>query len=143
MPGNFYAIYLPQILIWMKKILLLSAIAIISFNTVEAQKNKNHKVLRHVVMFGWQAGTDSADIRKIVDALRQLPSKIGLIKAFEWGTNSSPENLNQELTHCFFLTFYSEKDRNDYLVHPAHKAFVALLNPAPAKVTVFDYWTQQ
>ncbi|MES1217551.1 MAG: Dabb family protein [Bacteroidota bacterium] len=126
----------------MRKLILLSAIAIISVQTMQAQKN-NHKVLRHVVMFGWDAGTDSANIKKIVEAFRQLPGKISLIKAFEWGTNNSPETLNQGLTHCFFLTFSSEKDRNDYLVHPAHKEFVAMEKPGLTKVTVLDYWAQQ
>ena len=110
---------------------------------MQAQKNKNQKVLRHVVMFGWQAGTDSADIKKVVEAFRQLPLKINLIKAFEWGTNNSPEKLNQELTHCFFLTFSSEKDRDDYLVHPAHKVFVAMEKPGLTKITVLDYWAKQ
>ena len=94
-------------------------------------------------MFGWKDGTDTAYINKVVSAFRELPSKISLIKSFEWGTNNSPENLNQQLTHCFFLTFSSEIDRNDYLVHPAHKVFVAMDKPGIDKVTVFDYWAQQ
>ncbi|MDP9042781.1 MAG: Dabb family protein [Bacteroidota bacterium] len=71
------------------------------------------KELRHVVLFGW-----------------------------EWGVNNSPENLNQELTYCFLVTFTSEKDRNDYLVNPDHKAFTQLLPGIMKKVTVFDYWAQ-
>ncbi len=102
-----------------------------------------HKTLRHVVMFGWTDGTDSTEIKKVVEAFRKLPSKINLIKAFEWGTNNSPEKLNQQLTHCFFLTFSSEKDRDAYLVHPAHKEFVAMTKPGLDKVTVLDYWAQQ
>jgi len=126
----------------MKKLLLLIAIGVISFHSMEAQNSNHKKMLRHVVMFGWEAGTDSANIKKVVDAFRQLPSKINLIKAFEWGTNNSPENLNQGLTHCFFLSFSSEKDRDDYLVHPSHKVFVAMEKPGLTKITVFDYWAQ-
>lgn len=91
-------------------------------------------------MFGWKAGTDTVAINKIVAAFRELPSKITLIKSFEWGTNNSPEGLNNGLTHCFQATFSSEADRDAYLVHPAHKAFVGLLKPAPEKITVLDYW---
>ena len=100
------------------------------------------KVLRHVVMFGWKNGTNAADINKVIDAFTQLPSKITLIQSFEWGTNNSPENLNQGLTHCFFITFNSEQDRDDYLVHPAHKAFVVLDKPGLEKITVLDYQPQ-
>jgi hypothetical protein len=63
-----------------------------------------------------------------------------LIKDFEWGKNTSPENLNQGLTHCFLVTFSSDKDRDTYLVHPDHKAFVEVLKPHLDKVTVLDYW---
>lgn len=99
------------------------------------------KKLRHVVMFGWSQDVDSGQITKIVDAFGALPSKITLIKGYEWGTNNSPEKLNQGLTHCFLLTFNSEADRDAYLVHPAHQDFVKMLKPVPAKVTVLDYWT--
>ena len=50
--------------------------------------------------------------------------------------------LNQGLTHCFFLTFRSQADRDVYLPHPAHKAFGALLKGHVEKVTVLDYWAQ-
>ena len=36
--------------------------------------------------------------------------KIDLIKGYEWGTDCSPEGLQQGLTHCFFLTFHSDAD---------------------------------
>jgi Stress responsive A/B Barrel Domain len=126
----------------MKKFFLLTAIVIISGHTMQAQKIKTSKTLRHVVMFGWDAGTDSTEIEKVVDAFKKLPGKINLIKGFEWGTNNSPESLNQGLTHCFFLSFTSQKDRDEYLVHPAHQEFVALKKPGLTKVTVLDYWAQ-
>lgn len=100
------------------------------------------KELRHVVMFGWKAGADSAAVNKAIAGFQALPSKISQIKKFEWGTNNSPEKLNQRLTHCFLLTFTSEKDRDEYLVHPAHKAFGQLLTGILDKVTVLDYWAE-
>ena len=126
----------------MKKLLLITLI-LLSTYTVNAQQDKHKQVLRHIVMFGWKEGTDAVYITKVVTALRNLPHKIPMIKSFEWGTNNSPENLNNGLTHCFILTFSSESDRDAYLIHPDHKAFVALLNPVPEKVTVFDYWANK
>lgn len=126
----------------MKKLLFIALILMLTFSKVNAQKDNHQQVLRHVVMFGWKEGTDTAYINKIVTAFGDLQHKIPLIKAYEWGTNNSPENLNQGLTHCFVLTFGSEKDRDAYLIHPDHKAFVALLNPAPEKITVVDYWAK-
>ena len=99
-------------------------------------------MLRHVVLFGWKAGADSGAIKNVIESFKALPQQITEIKSFEWGTNNSPENLNQGLTHCFLLGFSSEKDRDAYLVHPAHKAFGTTLKPVLEKVTVVDYWVQ-
>lgn len=125
----------------MKKTLIVVAILLFANNLIIAQKNEKD-ILRHVVMFGWKEGTDSNYVNKIVTAFKALPGKINLIKNFEYGTNNSTENLNKGLTHCFLLTFNSEEDRNAYLIHPAHKQFVALLQPAPDAVTVLDYWVK-
>ena len=108
-------------------------------------KGKNQttsKELRHVVLFGWTSKADSTSINKIVRAFKELPNQIKTIKKFEWGENNSPEKLNNGLTHCFLLTFASEKDRDDYLIHPTHTAFTKLLPGLLEKVTVVDYWVQ-
>ena len=122
----------------MKKIICCIVFAVIISNISMAQT----KMLRHVVLFGWKAGADSAAIAKVVEGFKALPQQISEIKQFEWGVNNSPENLNQGLTHCFFVTFSSAQDRDAYLIHPAHKAFAALLQPVLDKVTVVDYWAQ-
>jgi hypothetical protein len=99
-------------------------------------------VLRHVVLFGFKETASAEDVQKVIDAFKALPSQISEIKGFEWGTNSSPEGLNQGLTHAFTLTFHSDADRDAYLPHPAHKAFGGVVTPVLDKVTVVDYWTK-
>ena len=99
-------------------------------------------VLRHVVMFKFKETSTEADVARIVKAFGALPERIREIKAFEWGTDNSPEGLQQGLTHCFLVTFASEADRDAYLPHPAHKEFVDLVGPHVEKVTVVDYWAQ-
>lgn len=99
-------------------------------------------VLRHVVLFGFKETSSPEDVQKVIDAFKALPSKISEIKGFEWGTNSSPEGLNQGLTHAFTLTFHSDADRDTYLPHPAHKEFGGIVGPHLDKVTVVDYWTK-
>lgn len=123
----------------MKNILLI--ILAVSSMSVFAQNNSG--TLRHVVLFKFKDDAKPADVKKVEDAFRALSGKIKTIKAFEWGTNVSPENLNQGLTHCFFVTFASDKDRDDYLVHPDHKAFVEILRPVLDKATVVDYWAKK
>lgn len=127
----------------MKRILLLSLILVATATIAIAQTPAvSGKTLRHVVLFKFKDGTAAADIKKVEDAFRALPSKIKEIKSLEWGTNNSPENLNQGFTHCFFVTFSSEKDRAVYLPHPDHAAFGKILGPYLDKVLVLDYWAQ-
>lgn len=125
----------------MKKIILLALITVTTFTCIMAQSDKtNTPTLRHVVMFKFKDAATPAQVKAIEEAFRALPAKIDLIKDFEWGVNNSPEKLNQGLTHCFFVTFHSTKDRDAYLIHPAHKAFVDIAGPQIEKATVLDYW---
>jgi Stress responsive A/B Barrel Domain len=126
----------------MKYILGALLMLITTTNTVVAQNTapSSGKLLRHVVLFKFKDSATVADITKIEMTFRALPEKIKQIAAFEWGKNNSPENLNQEFTHCFFVSFKTEKDREAYLPHPAHKAFVEILKPHLDKVLVIDYW---
>lgn len=127
----------------MKKIILLALVLTLSASTMFAQSNSpKPTLLRHVVLFKFKATASAADVKKVEEAFMALPSKIKLIQHLEWGINNSPEKINEGLTHCFFATFKSEKDRDDYLVHPAHKAFGALLTPFLEKAVVVDYWAK-
>ncbi len=124
------------------KSLLVSFLFISLFLSVSQLQAQTGKVLRHVVMFKFKDTATPANIKTVEDAFAQLPKKITTIKSYEWGINSSPEGLNQGLTHCFILAFTSDKDRNDYLVHPAHKEFGKILGPFLDKVTVVDFWVK-
>ena len=93
--------------------------------TVEKQK-----LLRHVVLFKYKDESSAEDIAMINQKFMDLQDSIPQIVDFEWGTNNSPENINDGFTHCYFLTFASEEDRDAYLPHPAHKAFGESLQTA-------------
>lgn len=97
-------------------------------------------MLRHVVLFKFKDTSSKEDIAKVVDEFRKLPSKISEVADFEFGTDNSPEKLADGFTHCFFITFKSEKDREAYLPHKAHLAFVDVLKPHLDKVLVVDYF---
>ena len=103
---------------------------------------KNDSLLRHVVLFKFKEATSPEKLKEIEATFAALPSKIKEIHDYEWGLNNSPEALNKGLTHCFFVTFKSEADRDTYLPHPDHKAFVSIASPFIEDVTVVDYWTK-
>jgi hypothetical protein len=125
----------------MKKAIVFAGVFLITI-LITSALSKESKMLRHVVLFKFKDSATPAQVQEVEDAFKALPSKIKEIKGFEWGTNNSPEHLNQGLTHCFFLSFESEKDRDAYLPHPAHKEFGKLLGPYLDKVVVVDYWAK-
>lgn len=126
----------------MKNIIVIIIASLVATIFIAAN-HKDSAMLRHVVLFKFKDSATPEQVKHIEDAFLALPSAIKEIKDYEWGINNSPENLNQGLTHCFFLSFASEKDREIYLPHPAHKAFTDILKPHLDKVIVVDYWVKK
>lgn len=107
-----------------------------------AKKNSQIGKVRHVVLFKFKDGTTKEQQKTVEDGFRELPKKVHEVVDFEWGTNISPENLDQGFTHCFLVTFNDAKARDAYLPHPAHQAFVKVLKPYLDKVLVIDFVAQ-
>lgn len=95
--------------------------------------------LRHVVLLKFKDTTSPEQVEALENAFRALPSAIDEVFNLEWGRDVSVENLAQGYTHCFMLTFQNEQDRDKYISHTAHKAFVSMLQPQLDKVLVIDY----
>lgn len=120
----------------MKKIVLTLLVFVISSIMSQAEA-----AYRHVVLFKFKDDAPKEKIDLIVKAFGELKDKIPTITGYEWGTNVSPEGLNDGFTHCFFVTFKNKAGLEVYLPHPAHKKFVNLLKPQLDKVLVVDYET--
>ena len=114
---------------------ILCACILTSFALAASAADK----VQHVVSFKFKSTASADDIKKVENAFAGLKKKIKEIKALEWGTNVSPENLNKGFTHCWVLTFNSEKDRDAYLIHPDHKEFGKNLGPVLEDVFVIDF----
>ena len=99
--------------------------------------------LLHVVSFKFKDTASKEQIKQVEDAFRDLKKKIGEIKDYKWGTNVSPEKHDKGFTHCFILTFETDKDRDAYLVHPAHKDFGKMVGPIVQDVFVVDFWAEK
>ncbi len=105
-----------------------------------ARNQEPTKMLRHVVMVKFKEANTPDETKQVVEAFQQLPKKIPLVSDFEFGTDVSPEKLADGFTHCFLMSFKSDKDRDAYLVHPAHREFVEIALPRIDKVLVVDFW---
>lgn len=99
--------------------------------------------IRHVVHFKFKADADKAQVAKVVEEFAALKKKIAVVDSLEWGTDVSPEGLSKGFTHVWFLSFKNAADRDAYLVHPDHKAFVTLLKPVLEEALVVDYVPQK
>lgn len=102
----------------------------------------NPTTLRHVVLFSFRNHAAAEDIDAVIAGFGALKNAIPGIVAYEWGTNVSPEGLNDGFTHCFTLTFAGAEDRDAYLNHPAHQSFVATLGSCLERSLVVDYWAR-
>ncbi|MDB5321054.1 MAG: Stress responsive alpha-beta barrel protein [Phycisphaerales bacterium] len=109
----------------------------------DAPANQGKKMLYHVVAIKFKPEAKPEQIKAVEMAFGELKTKIPGITSLNWGTNVSPEQKNKGLTHCFVLTFATEKDRDAYLPHPEHNAFGKVLGPIMADVLVIDFWSQE
>ena len=99
--------------------------------------------LRHVVLFKFKDTATTSDIGKIEREFRALATKkVPQVRGFESGTHVGKESLNQGFTHGFLLTFDSEADRDIYMAHDDHKAFVNLQQGIVDKKIVLAFWGQ-
>jgi hypothetical protein len=125
----------------MRILLVFVALALV-LNACTEKNESGKSMLRHVVLFKYKDSSSAEDVKKVTETFASLYGKIPQVKAFEWGINNSPENLNQGFTHCYMLSFSSEEDLAAYQIDPAHKQFQQVLNPHMEKVFVVDYWTK-
>ena len=121
----------------MKKLItLIPVFILLAMNASAAEK------LQHVVCFKFKSTAAPEEIKKVETAFGALKEKIPQIAKLEWGTNISKENRDKGFTHCFIVTFKSEKDRDTYIEHPEHKAFVKIVGPVVEDVFVIDFWAK-
>ena len=114
-----------------------------SFQVIAAESaTPEGKALYHIVTLKLKEGATPDQIKAVETAFVALKTKIPRITSLHWGTNVSPEHHDKGFTHCFVLTFASEKDRDTYLNHAEHKAFGGVLGPVMGDVMVIDFWAK-
>lgn len=123
----------------MKMLHILAAALFLTMTTLSAADAP----YRHVVFFKFKDSASPEQVQGIEKAFAELAGKIDTVKGFEWGTNVSPEGLNDGFTHCFLVTFADKAGLEVYLPHAEHQAFVSKLKPLLDKVCVLDYTAQK
>ena len=126
--------------VYLLPLVLLSVLASRSL-AEEVARNQTGPVY-HVVAFKFRQDAKPQQIKNVEEAFAELKTKVPVVQSLHWGTNVSKEMRNKGFTHCWVLTFANEKDRDAYLVDPAHKAFGKLIGPVIADVFVLDFQSQ-
>jgi hypothetical protein len=116
---------------------LFAALAMVTASTFAADGP-----IRHVVSFKFKGNADPAKVKQVDADFAALKGKIPLIQQLEYGQNSSPEDRAHGYTHMWIVTFKNAADRDAYIVHPEHKAFVATLGEVLDEAFVFDFVPQ-
>ena len=98
--------------------LVVLSVFCVTMNTNAEEKKKELKQLRHFVCFKYKSDVSKEKIFEVEAVFVKLEKSIKNIKSFEKGQNNSPEGLNKGFKHCYLITFDSEKERDNYLVHP-------------------------
>ena len=125
----------------MKKLvaLLVLILTIPACSTLEHNEGK----LRHVVSFKFKPDATEQQVAALIEGFEGLQNEIPQILSFEWGLNNSPEGFDRGRTHVFLLTFENERARDEYLPHPAHKAFGDTHGGIIEALVVVDYTINQ
>ncbi|KAL2633719.1 hypothetical protein R1flu_005198 [Riccia fluitans] len=95
--------------------------------------------IKHILMLKFKDDLTEEKKQQLIDGYAALPSKIDVMKGFEWGTDLSVENLHQGYTHVFISTFDSTAGRDAYLGHEVHREYAADLLVNLDKVLVVDF----
>ena len=118
----------------MKSLLAFASLSLLATATFAADDP-----VYHVVHFKFKGSATPSQIATIEKEFAALKAKIDVVETLQGGTDISPEKLSKGFTHCWILTFKNEKDRDAYIVHPSHKAFVEILKPVLEEPLVVDF----
>jgi quinol monooxygenase YgiN len=105
------------------------------------EKNRKDHELKHALFVKFKSDASKEEIQSAVQAIEQLTAKCDAVKAFEWGTNNSPEKFDDGFTHCFMFTFNDKDGLKSYVEMPELRDVVAKVQEVAEKARVFDYWT--
>jgi len=118
----------------MKTLLAFASLALFTMSAIAADGP-----VFHIVHFRFKTDATPAQIAQVEKDFAALKGKIDVVQSLDGGTDISPEKLSDGFTHCWVLTFKNEADRDTYIAHPAHKAFVATLKGVLDKPLVVDF----
>ncbi len=84
-------------------------------------------MISHLVLLKCRPDAPAQQLGEMFQALAQLVEQIPGLQSYTGGSNNSPEGINRDYSHAFYMRFDSEESRDNYLFHPAHEAVKVLI----------------
>lgn len=79
-------------------------------------------MVRHVALFHWKQGTTAADVSRVEEGLRPLPSQIPCIRSYRFGRDLGLQEGNADF--AVVADFDDEAALRTYAQHPVHVAVI-------------------
>jgi hypothetical protein len=95
--------------------------------------------VKHIGLVKFKEGTSEEQINNLFEQLLDLSESVAGIEDYVSGPNTSPEGLNEGLTHGFVMTFTDAAARDAYLSHPDHERVKVTFLPLIEKIVILDF----
>ncbi len=122
---------------------LLTALLLFVITTVhglDAPKPDKMELVR-LATFKFKESATPEQIKAVEEGFAALKGNIPQIISQKWGTMTKPDDRQAKgFSHGLLLTFATEKDRDAYMTHPAHRELIKRVAPIMADITVFEFW---
>lgn len=105
--------------------LLLIALTIILVTSVSLQRQE--KKVKHIMAFKFKTDVHPVQIEEVNKEFKSLQKKIPGILSVEIGTNYWEEDVSNEYTHTYMLTFATKSDKDAFIPHPEREKLNSFL----------------
>ena len=95
--------------------------------------------VKHFGMFQFKEEVSQDQIAACFLELKSMEKKIPGLLDIHHGPYVGTEDLNEDFSHGFIMTFENEAALEDYLPHPEHERVKSLVVPLLEKLVVFDF----
>ncbi len=95
--------------------------------------------IKHIVLIEFKPEVSTEQIEDFFSLIKELENHIPGLLDYCGGSYFSPEGFNRGFTHGFIMTFKDSSARDEYLVHPEHKAAAETMIPLLQNSVAFDF----
>lgn len=105
-------------------------------------------MIKHIVLVRFKKEITTHQIHQIFEKIRALETVLPSMKSFDYGKYNGSTERYKGFDYAFYMEFETEKERDEYLIHPEHikvgKELRSMLDTEGSEsFLAFDYDTTQ